>query len=77
MELNVTRFIEKLEGYLGLAGKGAVSKLAMKAQIVPATIYNLKKSGKDFSVTTLIRLRRGLGMSWEKIGKMLEDEYKE
>lgn len=77
MELNVANFIAKLQMILGFTGKGSVGKMAMKVGILPATIYNLASKGKDFSVTTLIRLKQGSGLDWETIGKMLEEEFKE
>lgn len=77
MELNVKSLMKDIKKLTGYTGRGAISQLAMQCKILPATLYNLEKSGKDFSVSTLIRLVRGSGAQWQEIGALLEKHYRD
>ena len=70
-------FLNDFKRLVGITGRGATSRLAMKCQILPATLYNMESIGKDLSVSTLVRMVRGTDAPHDKVIALLLKHYKD
>lgn len=65
------KFLKKLRG------DSKIGPWARKLGMYPQTWNYLENQAKDMAVTRLIDLKRKLGLTWDVVGKLLEEEFKE
>ena len=71
--------LQKKAKSLGLLGKlkskygFSWGDFSLKTGILAQTLWAIESDNRNFSVGTLVKIKNGLQLDWDEIGKMLEE----
>src|SRR5262245_59296413 len=68
------KFLEKLRAKLGFDSQYAMAK---HLGMIEASYRYLEKTSKGCELKTLVDIKDKCGISWNELGKLIEDEVKE